>query len=96
MSENTWEIINKAHKYLICGSIIVAFFHFVYLYVKALKKIPVVENLSIQELRRVSKENIKNRKRNFKLMIRPFLVFLLYAFCITLYSGIAITFGWIW
>lgn len=96
MSSDTLEIINKAHKFLIAGSIFFAFFHFVYLFWKSYKKAAIAEDFSSIEIKRVRQEYSKNWKQYLKIIWHPFKVFLIYLLCISVYSIVVIKLGLIW
>jgi hypothetical protein len=90
------ELINQIHKYLFGATFFVAFAHFLYLFFQAYKKLPLAEDITLNEFNRVRKEFGKNRLKYFRIMVRPFLIYLLWAFGLFFYFLIMMLTGLMW
>lgn len=90
------ELINQIHKYLFGAAFFVAFGHFVYLFIQAYKKLPLAEDFTVKEFKRVAKEYRDNLKKYSGVFLRPFLIYLLWACCLIVYFLIMIFTGLMW
>lgn len=57
---------------------------------------PLMEDLTIKEFKRVARENAKNGFKISSVFLRPFLVFMLWTICICGYFVLMLKLGWIW
>lgn len=90
------EILNQINQYIIVGAMFFAFFHFVYLYIKAYKKYAIAEDFTVKEFKRVKQEYTKNKLYYLKIMLKPFGVFILYIIGISCYAIMVIELGLVW
>lgn len=76
-------------------SLIIAFIYFVYSYMRAIKKSQIFD-LSGKTLKEVFRRNWMNRRKNIKLLLRPFAIYLFHGLCIIAYFLLCMYFKIIW
>lgn len=90
------EFVNQIHKYFLAIAIIAAFIHFVYNFFKSYQKLPIIEDLTIKEIKSKSFGKLNNLYSTTRNLIKPILIFMFWTFCIFLYTFLAIKLGFIW